>query len=138
MEFTKDKINEVQRPELLAKAKEMNLQFAANITTDKLRELILKALDPDTEVEVPKVAKLSYRDEAMKLVRVKVFNNDPSERDTEAVTVTVCNDRIPAFTRVVYYNTDWHVEQIVLNVLQDKEFFVKVADAKGMFERGGR
>lgn len=134
MEITKDNINEVQRAELLAKAKEMNLQFAPNIQTEKLRELILKAIDPDTTEEVPKVRKLSYREEAMKLVRIILFNNDPSEKDTESVTITVCNDKIPSFSRNIPFNKPWHVEQIILNVIADKEFLVKAVDGKGMYD----
>lgn len=61
------------------------------------------------------------KQEANKLVRVHIMNMNPARKDWESDTYTVGNSMIGTITRTIPFNVDWHVEQALLNVLQERE-----------------
>jgi hypothetical protein len=98
-------------------------QVLSEVTQDQLAAAI--AAVP----EVPKAETLSekrYRlkQEANKLVRVHIMNMNPARKDWESDTYTVGNAYIGTITRTIPFNVDWHVEQALLNVLQERECIV--------------
>lgn len=61
------------------------------------------------------------RKEATRLVRVHVQNMNPARKEWEGDTYTVSNSVIGTIKRYIPYNTDWHVEQALLNAMQERE-----------------
>lgn len=108
-----------QLPDLKAAA-----ETAVTTNTEISAELLAQAVA--AQPEVPKVETLSekryrLRQEANKLVRVHIMNMNPARKEWESDTYTVGNAYIGTITRVVPFNVDWHIEQALLNVLQERE-----------------
>lgn len=64
--------------------------------------------------------KFRLRKEATKLVRVNVMNMNPFRKEWEGETYTVGNSQIGTIKRYVPFGVDWHVEQALLNVMQER------------------
>lgn len=79
---------------------------------------------------------MRLRQEALKLVRIRVTNMNPLMGNLKGEIVSVGNAQIGFIKKYVPYNAEagWHVPQIVLNQLQQKKFMthyeVKVGNKK--------
>lgn len=71
---------------------------------------------PETESQ----RRYRLKKEATQLVRVHVLNMNPFRKDWESDTYCVGNRSIGTIKRVVPFNTDWHVERALLNVMQER------------------
>lgn len=60
------------------------------------------------------------RKEATALVRVNVMNMNPFRKEWEGEWYTVGNGVIGTIKRYVPFGVDWHVEQALLNVMQER------------------
>lgn len=108
-----------QLPDLKAVA-----EAAVTTNTEVSAELLAQAVA--AQPVVPKTETLSekryrLRQEANKLVRVHIMNMNPARKEWESDTYTVGNAYIGTISRTVPFNVDWHVEQALLNVLQERE-----------------
>ena len=81
-------------------------------------------MDPKT-IEDPNLRRKVIRLKALKLVRVRITNLDPSDAALESGLFTVVNKYIGKASRVVPYDVDWHVEQILLNQIKNQQFALR-------------
>lgn len=81
-------------------------------------------MDPK-EIEDPNLRRKVIRLKALKLVRVRITNLDPSDAALESGLFTVVNKYIGKASRVIPYDVDWHVEQILLNQLKTQQFALR-------------
>lgn len=122
----------------------MGIKFSNNIGVEALRAKIeakrnnepeepeqkevaasVNALDPTGEGNRKVSAAEQIRLDAMKLVRIRVTNMDPRDKDLPGEIFTVANDYIGNVRKYVPYvdhEDGWHVPQCILNVLQEKQF----------------
>lgn len=90
------------------------------VTVDQLAAAI-SAVPEVPQVETLSEKRYRLKQEARKLVRVHIMNMNPARKDWECETYSVGNNFIGNITRVVPFNTDWHIEQALLNALQERE-----------------
>lgn len=145
-----------ERDELKARADTLGIQYAPNVKTEHLREKVNAALNPEkassenpgaaAETDEPSPALLATlekrkkRKEALALVRVRITCMDPKKREWDGESFTVGNSVIGTTTRYVPYDTEWHVERVMLNVMQEAmcQIFVTVKDSRGNKSRKGK
>ena len=77
---------------------------------------------PMTQEELRKERRTETRKEALRLVRVIVTPNNPAETDRGGVLITVGNNAVGSITQMVQFGEPWHVKNIVLMALQEKQF----------------
>lgn len=77
---------------------------------------------PLTQEEMRKQKRGEVRKEALRLVRVVVTPNNPSETDRDGVMLTVGNNAVGTITQMVKFGEPWHLKNIVLLALQEKQF----------------
>lgn len=148
---------------LKKRAESLGINFGAQIGAETLRERIAAKLEEDAEkqnLEEPKEPvkktprelraerkineaepetknqrKARLRREASKLVRVKVVCYDPKKRNHKGDFFSVSNSAIGSFRRFIPYNNQagWHVEQVFVDLLREKEFqsFEHDTDSRG-------
>lgn len=132
--------------ELKDRATKLGIKFHPAIALETLRERVRAALEDDDEVteevnEVPEQKKVSakkqnltvLRDNAMKLVRVRVTCMNPAKSGQSGVLVTVGNNLVGTVSKYVPFDTDWHIPQIMFNVMKEEKVqtFVTRRDRKG-------
>lgn len=111
-----------QLPDLKALA-EQAVQTQTEVTADQLSAAIA-AIPTIPKEETLSEKRYRLKQEANKLVRVHIMNMNPARKDWESDTYTVGNTYIGTITRTVPFNVDWHVEQALLNVLQERECII--------------
>lgn len=111
-----------QLPDLKALA-EQAVQTQTEVTADQLSAAIA-AIPAIPKEETLSEKRYRLKQEANKLVRVHIMNMNPARKDWESDTYTVGNTYIGTITRTVPFNVDWHVEQALLNVLQERECII--------------
>ena len=67
------------------------------------------------------------RQEALKLVRIRLVCMNPNKKDLEGEIITVANDLVGETSKYIPYNPDqmadgWHVPQIIYNFLKRRKF----------------
>lgn len=122
---------------LKSRADLMGISYHPNISAERLAQRIQDRLDNPEEdseeapkakvapknLEVTASRKSTLRAEAMKLVRVNITCMNPAKREWENEHFTVGNSVVGTVSRVVPFNTSdgWHVEQILLNMIQARK-----------------
>lgn len=71
--------------------------------------------------ETKEAKRFRLRKEATALVRVNVMNMNPFRKEWEGDTYCVGNSVIGTIKRYVPFNTDWHVERALLNVMEERK-----------------
>lgn len=99
-----------------------------------------KTKESVTTAETPQAKKLAAIRAATKLVRVRITSRNPHKQDYEGEIFSAGNSFVPTVKRFVPYDTDWHVEQILLNTIREKMFqqFYSEKNAKGQTVRRSR
>jgi hypothetical protein len=87
-------------------------QLAAGLAEQKLAEHVVETKD---------AKRFRQRKEATALVRVNVMNMNPFRKEWEGDTYCVGNGVIGTIKRYVPFNTDWHVERALLNVMEERK-----------------
>lgn len=84
------------------------------------------AAEPATEAaaETPSQRKGRLRRESTKLVRINISCMDPAKQKHKGELICVGNRNIGTIQRFVPFNKDWHVEQIILDALLEKNYMV--------------
>lgn len=137
---------EEQLATLKARADLMGLSYHPSIGLEKLRDKIAEALadEPDEE-PTPEVAptpavnpKVQMKRDALKLVRIRVTCMNPNKKEWEGEPITAGNSLIGSVTKFVAYNVEYHVPQIILNVLKSRkcQVFHTVTENKRKVRRG--
>lgn len=113
------------------KAEILGIVHSQEDTVDTLRERInAKLAEPEKAPEAPKqktaheLRQEAYR-EATRLVRCRITNMNPQKSDLPGEILTVSNRIVGEIKRYIPYNENsegWHVEQMLLNMMQDKKF----------------
>ena len=142
---------------LKIRAEKLGVKFHPSISADKLREKIKAAQAEgegsvgeqpevksatDTDEESPAAKKLHLKREGLKLVRVRITCMNPTKKEWEGEIFTVSNNAVGTVKRYVPYNVEdgWHVEQILLNQLRERQcqIFVTDKDSRGNKIRKGK
>lgn len=107
---------------LKERADDMGITYAANISLDTLRERVNSKL-ANTTSEPAKDMTLAQkvRNEAMKLVRVRVVCLNPNKKEFEAEFVRFGNSVIPSITRLVPFEVETHIEQCIYTILKNRQ-----------------
>ena len=131
----------------------MGLSYHPSIGLEKLREKVNAALasqeetkpeegtpEPLTETNEQKRRRL--RDEAAKLVRIRVTCMNPNKKEWEGEIITAGNAGVGTFKKYVPFNADegWHVPNIIYQVLKGREcqVFHTVTGPRGNKFRKGK
>ncbi|CAL9956775.1 hypothetical protein VPHD292_0022 [Vibrio phage D292] len=122
-----DTTQQTELEALKERADLMGIKYSPNIGVDTLREKVNAQLETEETGSV-KVGSNRYqalRREAMKLVRVRVTNLNPSKKESEAEFVRAGN-RLVSASRLVPFETETHIENILLNVLKGRQYCIVV------------
>lgn len=128
---------------LKERATVMGIQFHPAIGLEKLRGKVNEALQPVAKLTATQQKNLeirAVRKDAMKLIKVNVSCMNPSKLEWDGEIFTTGNSVIGTIKRYVHFNTDWHVEQAILNMLIERQaqIFVTVKGKAGRKERKGK
>ena len=121
---------------LKQRADDMGIEYSPRIGVDALRDKVNAKLTAAPEVAESKFS--AHRNEALKLVRVIITNLNPSKKEYEAEYFRAGNSVIPTVSRLVPFEVETHVEQILLNHIKTRKYaFVKTfrKDGKDVSER---
>ena len=142
-------------PDELASLKQradmLGISYHPSIGLEKLRDKVNAALTPQEE-EAPKETKsavesetqrrIRLRDEAAKLVRIRVTCMNPNKKEWEGEIITAGNAGVGTYKKYVPFNADegWHVPNIIYQVLKDREcqVFYTVTGPRGNKFRKGK
>lgn len=131
-EVTQEDIEQNARAYWKEKADLLGIQYANNIPTDKLKQLVQEKLaEPvqqagtrgKTYVEklAPEVREM--HDKANALVRFRIRVLDPTKANWSGIWVTAGNDNLTAITRAIYFiDQEWHAERIIINTLKNMKY----------------
>ena len=131
----------------------LGLSYHPSIGLEKLRDKVNAALsvqeetkpeevaqEPVTETKDQKLRRL--RDEAAKLVRIRVTCMNPNKKEWEGEIITAGNAGVGTFKKYIPFNADegWHVPNIIYQVLKDREcqVFSTVTGPRGNKFRKGK
>lgn len=124
-----------ERDALKARADMMGLQYAGNISTDKLRDLVNSTLEKGEESVTDTAAKAGLsigkiRDNATQLVRIRLTCHNPNKINLPGEVFTIANQVIGKVSRYVpfgaeFYNDGWHVERCIVDMLKAKTYSAK-------------
>lgn len=116
---------------LKQRADDMGIEYSPRIGVDALREKVNAKLA--SAPKNPTSSQFSQlRQEALKLVRVRITNLNPSKKESEAEYFSAGNAVIPTITRLVPFELDTHVEQILINQIKNRKFVqVKTVNRDG-------
>ena len=126
---------------LMQRADKLGIKYSNNIGLETLRERINAKLEEreavveeekeedkpkkkeaQTAAQVKETAVQKARKEALKLVRVNITSMENTKNNLSGEIFTVSNGVVGTIKRYIPFGVDWHVEQILLNTLKEKEF----------------
>lgn len=145
---------------LTARAAQLGIKHHPAIGLEKLRAKVAEATAP---VKVPEVVAAPaaavkesskaltakqleaqefnrIKKEATKLIRVNVSCMNPSKAEWDGEIFTTGNSVTGTLKRYVHFNEVWHVEQMVLDMMEDRvcQIFVTIKDRQGAKSRKGK
>lgn len=132
---------------LKARADALGISYHPSIGLEKLREKVNAALAPKeedkpAEEESDAAMRIRLRNEAAKLIRIRLTCMNPNKKDWDGEFITAGNSVVGSFTKFVPFNADegWHVPHIIYEQLRDREcqVFTSVRDSKGNASSRGR
>ena len=107
----------------------LGLNYHPSIGLDKLRDKVNAAVVEETPKEQPKEVKLSEgalraikKKEAGKLIRIRMTCMNPAKSEWEGELFTAGNSVVGSYTRMVPFGVEWHVPQIMLNMIQARRY----------------
>lgn len=116
--------------DLKNRASTLGIKFHPSIGTDKLREKIQAALDDNATEEVktqggdekPTDDRKALKDAALKLIHVRITNMDPMKKEHQGDFFLTGNALVGTVKRFVPFGVEWHVPQIILNMIEEKRY----------------
>ncbi|WP_038345666.1 hypothetical protein [Acinetobacter sp. A47] len=143
-----------ERATLIQQATMLGIQFHPNIGTDTLRERVQAKLKEHTadladghfETSQPvktsdeHAARMALRDEANKLIRVRVTCMDPMKKEFQGEYYTVANSEVGTIRKYVLFNEEYHLPNFIVKQLQAKtcQIFVTKKNDRGVPVRTGK
>lgn len=137
--------------ELKNLADELGVKYHPSISAEKLKEkldAVMGDAPGKNESSEPVVEKPLSRKEiedasrraAGELIRVRVTNMDPNNRDWEGEIFTAGNSVVGTYKKYVPFDTEFHVPRIILNMMKERmcQVFESVRDARGNLSRKGK
>jgi len=123
---------------LKRQARAMGISFSNNIGVETLRAKIKAVLEGEAEKEKAMenqgvkasqngpTKKLSLREklrrENLALIRVRVTNLDPKDRDLPGEIFTVANEYVGTVRKYVHFNVPWHVPKCIYKFMKNAKF----------------
>lgn len=113
---------------LKARADQLGITYHPSIGVDKLREKVNAALatEPEEETSLSEDAseRMSARDYAGRLIRVRITCMNPNKKDVPGEIITVSNAVAGTYKKYIPFHSGepYHVPQIIFNMLKDREF----------------
>lgn len=105
-----------------ALARELGIKFHPSISLDKLNEKIADAQEALEAGEgIPRTAE-EIKAEALKLVRVTISCMNPNKRGLDSELFQVGNGITGTVKKVVPFEKPWHVPQIMLNHIKERQY----------------
>jgi hypothetical protein len=143
---------------LKARADLLGVKYHPSISVDKLRAKVSAALTddapkaagpeevgpqpPDAVVETAAKKRHRLKQEALKLVRIRVTCMNPAKREWEGEIFTAGNAAVGSVKKFVPFNADegWHVPHIIYRMLIDRQcqVFVSSKAKNGVTVRQGK
>lgn len=138
---------------LKARAQVLGISFHPSIGLDKLREKVNAATSDVPEVSVETVAqpavaetpvqkRLRLKQDAMRLIRIRLTCMNPAKAEWEGEIFTVGNSAIGSVKKFIPFNADdgWHVPHIMYEQLLQRQcqVFTTVTDSRGNKIRRGK
>lgn len=116
-------------------ADNMGIKYSPNIGVDKLKEKIAEKKGPKKEpVLLSKGAKYAaIKRDLTQLVRIRVANMDPNQKSWKGTWAMGANKATGTLKKFVPFNSDYHLEKLLFNILRDKKWreTYEVPDGKG-------
>lgn len=123
----------------------LSIKYHPNIGVEALRQKVNAALadqDDAADLEQTNAAetvnsrRLRLRQEASKLIRIRVTCMNPAKKDHQGDIFSVGNGEIGTFRKYVPFNSDndgWHVPYVIYQHLKEREcpIFVNVKNPQG-------
>lgn len=146
-----------ERSTLERQAKMLGVEYHPSLGLEKLRDRVKAKLQeefPDAapvaaapapvavevvpETTVQKNKRL--KQEANRLVRIRIACMNPNKSEWEGEVFTAGNSVVGSLSKYVPFDVDWHVPQIILNMIEDRkcQLFYTATDDKGRKFRKGR
>jgi hypothetical protein len=145
---------------LKARADMMGVSYHPSIGLEKLREKVNAAVagkteEPETpEAPVSQAAAINtaveteaqktkrMKDDANRLVRIRLTCMNPAKSEWPGEIISVGNARVGSFSKFIPFNADegWHVPNIIYKALVDRmcQVFVTTTDSRGNKTRKGK
>lgn len=151
-----DELQVSPKEELVAlkqRADMMGLSYHPSIKLEKLREKVNAAIAgganeeaaetvESAPVESENARRHRLKQEASKLVRIRVTCMNPAKAEWEGEIISVGNSVVGSFTKFVPFNAPdgWHVPHFIYQVLLDRQcqIFQTVTDSRGNKTRKGK
>ena len=114
--------------DLKNRAKQLGIKHHPSIGPDKLREKITEALSTEgaeepEPIKIDKnVGRAQKKAAALKLIRIRIACMDPLKKNHQGDWFITGNALVGTVKRYVPFDVEWHVPQIMLNMIRDKEF----------------
>lgn len=136
---------------LKERADKLGIAYHPSIKLDKLKEKINAELAKDDEPVIEMAApveetetqmKRRLRDEARRLVRVRITCMNPAKKEWQGEIFTVGNAVVGTLRNYVPFNAEdgWHVPAIILQAMEDRmcQVFTTTKDSQGNSTRRGK
>ena len=147
---------DIQMPDeltaLKARADLLGISYHPSIGLEKLRDKVNAAMtsdEPQAKVEAVEAQaesegakRLRLRNEAAKLVRIRLTCMNPNKKEWDGEIITAGNAAVGTHKKFIPFNADdgWHVPNIIYQQLANREcqIFVTTKDARGNKVRVGK
>lgn len=143
---------------LKARADMMGISYHPSIGLEKLRDKVNAAVtgapeEPEvpvasaaeqinTAVETENQKTKRLKDDAARLVRIRLTCMNPAKAEWPGEIISVGNARVGSFSKFVPFNADegWHIPNIIYKALIDRmcQVFVTTTDSRGNKTRKGK
>lgn len=146
-----EELKQDEREALKDRLDQLGVKYHPATGVEKLRALVEKALsddEPEEEVvteavkESPMQRRNRLRDEASKLVRIRVTCMNPNKKEWQGEIFTVSNSVVGTFKKYVPFNAEdgWHVPDIIYKQIKNRkcQTFVTVPGPRGAKVRKGK
>lgn len=114
---------------LKQRADDMNIKYSPNIGLKTLRDKVNERLQP-VNSNIATASKIDrhnkIRKEATKLIRVRVSNLNPNKKHSEGEFFRTGNSVITTIARFVPFESDTHIENMLLTLLKQREYCIVV------------
>ena len=152
-----EEIKQDEMAALKSRADVLGLQYHPSIGLEKLKEKVAAAMaDPvepvpekvkagaanTAEPETANQRRSRFKNEANKLIRVRVTCMNPAKKEWEGEIFTAGNAAVGSIKKYVPFNADdgWHIPNIIYQVMQDRmcQVFNTITDSRGNKIRQGK